>query len=265
METKTIRVKSCYGCRFAYRKKSVCTKINIESYNRDITTHLVAETIPKWCPLIKENITICLDQKVRKEMENKEIQISYTRVDYESIMFAIKSCRLSHNSSDKIDTVLYNDGNKLSLGDNDKSLLKRLIKKGDEECKFLRHIKLYCFIRAPRYWWLQFDTYKIGVNNSSQSTMHTIMKRELIQDDFVRNIGLILNRLNNFIRKKDFEMVKSLLPEGFMQTRGVDMNYMVLRNMYRQRNKHRLIEWKLFCEWIAQLPYSWMITGEYND
>lgn len=45
-----------------------------------------------------------------------------------------------------------------------------------------------------------------------------------------------------------------LLPESWLQTRTVTMNYENLLSMYYQRKNHKLTEWHKFCEWISELP-----------
>ena len=32
--------------------------------------------------------------------------------------------------------------------------------------------------------------------------------------------------------------------------------------MYKSRKDHKLDEWHEFCDWIRELPYSELITGE---
>ena len=34
---------------------------------------------------------------------------------------------------------------------------------------------------------------------------------------------------------------------------------------HAQRKNHRLPEWRMFCDWIKTLPYSFLITGEENN
>lgn len=46
------------------------------------------------------------------------------------------------------------------------------------------------------------------------------------------------------------------LPESWLQTRTVTMNYENLLSMYRQRENHKLTEWNSFREWVETLPYS---------
>ena len=53
-----------------------------------------------------------------------------------------------------------------------------------------------------------------------------------------------------------------LLPSSYNQKRTVMMNYEVLANIYKSRRNHKLDEWHTFCDWIEELPYSELITGE---
>lgn len=39
------------------------------------------------------------------------------------------------------------------------------------------------------------------------------------------------------------------------------LNYEVLTGIYPMRKNHKLDEWREFCQWIEQLPYSELITG----
>ena len=50
-----------------------------------------------------------------------------------------------------------------------------------------------------------------------------------------------------------------LLPSSYNQTRNVMMNYEVLANIYKSRKDHKLDEWREFCKWIENLPYSELI------
>ena len=49
------------------------------------------------------------------------------------------------------------------------------------------------------------------------------------------------------------------------QTRNVMMNYEVLANIYKSHKNHKLDEWRDFCKWIEELPYSEPITGGTNE
>ena len=65
--------------------------------------------------------------------------------------------------------------------------------------------------------------------------------------------------------KKDKELwyrMIQLLPSSYNQKRTVMLNYEVLVGIYRWRKDHKLDEWREFCRWIKQLPYSEIITGD---
>lgn len=128
----------------------------------------------------------------------------------------------------------------------------RLYCHDDGHNKFLESMAVWLDIVAPRYWWQQFDTYRVGMTKQSESTMHTLMKRLLTQEDFEHPIHpATLERLNDLIAVRDFETVKIELPEGFLQRRVVCTNYKVLRHIVNQRLRHRLPEWVIFCREIA--------------
>lgn len=105
---------------------------------------------------------------------------------------AVRAMRNSFDSWNKSDSghVQWDDikpddeWNGWRLGLADKALMKKLIRAGDDHAKFMRFITVTCDITAPRYWWTEFDTYKVGTVRCSCSTMHTITKKHLELDDF---------------------------------------------------------------------------------
>jgi len=130
---------------------------------------------------------------------------------------------------------------------------KKLCFRGDGHNKFIESIMIWIDIVAPRYWWQQFDTYRIGVTKQSQSTMHTITKRELEQGDFEHPVAPeVLEMLNRSIREEDWECIKYNLPESFLQRRIVCLNYMSLQRIIRQRESHRLREWQEFISVVIE-------------
>ena len=62
--------------------------------------------------------------------------------------------------------------------------------------------------------------------------------------------------------KKYWEQMIQLLPSSYNQRRTIMLNYEVLANIYKSRRNHKLDEWHTFCDWIENLPYSELITGE---
>ena len=157
------------------------------------------------------------------------------------------------------------------IGERDLDLAKRLIKAGNEHCKFLRQIQVWADFDMPLYWWSEFDTYKFNTKNSC-STMHRLFnaEKEIELDDFVyskediNTLNFIIKELNSlrkrYLETKDFNYVirgKRLLPTSFKQKRTVNTNYAELINIYNQRKNHRLKEeWQdVFCKWCEELPY----------
>jgi len=142
------------------------------------------------------------------------------------------------------------------------SVAERLALMDGGHNKFLESIAVWIDITAARYWWQQFDTYRVGVTKQSESTMHTITRRPLVQADFQKPIsGELLGALNELIISKDFASIKNLLPEGFLQRRIVCTNYKALRHIYQQRKNHRLPEWNVFFYHVTrQVDYPRWIT-----
>ncbi len=56
--------------------------------------------------------------------------------------------------------------------------------------------------------------------------------------------------------KRYWKELIRLLPESWLQTRTVTLSYANLRNIYFQRQNHKLKEWHFFCDWISTLPYA---------
>ena len=166
----------------------------------------------------------------------------------------------------------------INIGENDMKLMKQLRKAGSDHRKYLRMINVTCDITAPIYWWKEFDTYKVGTVANSCSTMHKIHDKEFTLNDFSNEhltagdcvvLEHTIDCLNKnrilFLREKDksywYSMIQ-LLPSSYNQKRTVQLNYEVLLNMYHARRNHKLDEWHTFCNWIEDLPYSELITGE---
>ena len=135
----------------------------------------------------------------------------------------------------------------------------RLVHKQGGHNKFLESINIYLDITAPRYWWSEFDTYRVGVTKQSESTIHTITKRPLTQKDFQGTVvAETLTFLNELIDRYNstpylvtqqtlLHKIKNNLPEGFLQRRIVVLNAKTLQNIIAQRHNHRLHEWHTFC------------------
>ena len=174
------------------------------------------------------------------------------------------------------------------IGPNDYDLMTRLRNAGTDHRKFMRMITVYVDITAPLYWWKEFDTYRVGIEKNSCSTMHKLAEKEFTTEDFSTEHLLdepfpvtdeyvetyidcmtdVIKALNcarrMFLETKDkkywWQMIQ-LLPSSYNQKRTVMLNYEVLANIYESRKNHKLDEWIELCRWIETLPYSELITG----
>lgn len=180
-----------------------------------------------------------------------------------------------------------------NIGQADLKLAQTLIKGGSEHRKFMRQIFISVDITAPLYFWKEFDTYKIGTVANSTSTMHKLLSKPIVSEmfemgDYDANYALINNGVDTLLHgleklrlnaidaankakeaketevKKAYTVVsqkywKELvrwLPESWLQTRTITMNYENLYTMVRQRQNHKLSEWHSFVDWAKTLPYA---------
>lgn len=127
-------------------------------------------------------------------------------------------------------------------------ICEKCARRGNGEDKFLRMIQIWADITAPRFWWAEFDTYKVGTVALSESTMHTLGKRPLEQEDFEGELPIeLIDWLNTYVcADYSVETKKRFLPEGFLQRRIVNFSYAAFANMIRQRRNHRLPQWHYF-------------------
>ena len=192
---------------------------------------------------------------------------------------AIRGMRNSFNSWDKSDSRYNADSGKYEVGPADIELMDRLSRSGPSHAKFLRYINVTLDITAPRYWWAEMDTYKVGTVRNSCSTMHKVQAKEFERADFscehldeeslaaldtlISDMNRARDRFNNCGKNKDdwWQMIQ-LLPASLNQKATVQLNYQVLQNIYFTRKDHRLDEWHTFCRWIEELPYSQLIIGK---
>lgn len=217
---------------------------------------------------------------------------------------AIRGMRNPLNSWDKTDSdnscpMSYDNGGcdccdycsiNFQVGPNDKDLMKCLRLAGTDHRKFMRMLTVYMDITAPLYWWKEFDTYKVGTVANSCSTMHKIHAKEFMLEDFsyehlictallentINELNIYRDIYNNYEKQTDgykaefskkdiwWQMIQ-LLPSSYNQKRTVMLNYEVLANMYKSRKNHKLDEWRELCEWMHGLPYSALITGEFEE
>lgn len=194
------------------------------------------------------------------------------RISVMNIENAVRGARNPLNSWDRSDSHYDENGNYI-LGENDLSLCMRLAKSGSDHRKYLRQIFVSIDITAPLYWWKEFDTYKVGTVANSCSTMHKIHSKPFELDDFshermdegsVEVLKVLIDHLEKerqkFCENKEdrtpWHNMIQLLPTSYNQMRTVTLNYENLINIYYARKNHKLAEWHVLCDAIAQLPYA---------
>lgn len=174
---------------------------------------------------------------------------------------------------------------RFDLGPNDRDLALRLAKLGADHGKYLRQLPVIVEIKAPGYWWREFDTYRIGVEASditqnSTSMMHMLGRDPVDASMFhfddpdseaakavVAGVSAAREAWIEAGKRKgpeatEWRLLQQSVPYAWLYLRTVSLNYQVLRSIYHSRRNHRLTEWRTFCDWIATLPHSELVTGE---
>lgn len=218
--------------------------------------------------------------------------IKIDRTQVVGIDWAVYANRNAFRSWDKSDSTYDNILHEnYILGEADHDMLMKQAKGGHSHAKYRRFIVVYADITAPLYWWKQFDTYKIGTNCDSCSTMHKIQEHKFSRNDFscehlmefkggnvdgetpmaqvnldfLSPMGILdatIKSLNEsrrlYLETKDkkywWQMIQTL-PDTYNQFRSITLNYEVLHKIYSERRAHKLDEWTIFCAWMEQLPY----------
>ena len=114
--------------------------------------------------------------------------------------------------------------------------------------KFLESMQVWLLIRGSLSFWKQFDTYRVGTTKQSESTMHTLKKRALTENDFTKETFCIPTITQNF----SIDEMRDSLPSGFLECRVVNTNYKTLQNIIHQRKNHKSKKWNIFIEQLLK-------------
>lgn len=165
------------------------------------------------------------------------------------------------------------------MGEADLDLMKRLAKGGPVHAKYRRMIPVVFTVTAPTFWWIEFDTYKVGTVRNSCSKMHKIHVEPFNLNNFthegcaevpeameqlthtIATLEWLRQKFNETQEKKYWRALIELLPHGYMMKATIFLTYEVLANIFPGRKQHKVVEWHTFCDWIRGLPYSELITG----
>ena len=236
---------------------------------------------------------------MRNPMNSWEKTDSFECVEHVPVFGECDGCPLNQGEEPHNYCIRKHIGASHVIGPNDHSLMMKLRNAGTDHRKFMRMIQVYVDITAPLYWWKEFDTYKVGTVANSCSTMHKIHEKEFTMEDFsheklqdsylggdadfnvtvdesewtpVDVLDFLVHCLNRWRfmynetkDKRYWDQMIQLLPTSYNQKRTVMFNYEVLANIYKSRKGHRLDEWETMRQWIEQLPYSELITGDSKD
>ena len=224
--------------------------------------------------------------------------ISFDKTEVMNFHNAMRGARNPLNSWNRMDSHISDEGD-FVFGENDLGLAKRLINAGTDHRKFIRQIFISVDITAPLYWWKEFGPCKAETVVNSCSIIHQIVDRGIKLDDFscenltteeFNNAYKSIDILNTYrwvynnyeqIKKGEIPICKEIrpfintmdkkeierqmiqmLPSSYNWKRTLMLNYAVLMNIYISHKSHELNEWKDFCNWIEDLPYSELITGK---
>ncbi len=103
--------------------------------------------------------------------------------------------------------------------------------------------------------------------------MHKLMARPLTKGDFEHDcinddyLKYVLDSINTSMeawrveenpehKKEIWRSIIQGLPQSYLQTRTIMVSYAALRNIVRQRQGHKLSEWKTFIDWTKTLPFA---------
>ena len=152
---------------------------------------------------------------------------------------------------------------------------------GEGHDNFLSGIVVNFDLTITNKMWVEAERYHFFQIVSSQSTMHRISKIGENRNNFdshvdPRTLSILnekiaeYNRLSSLVTPSDLnirqereELLKEAyldilmnVPAGLKLTARISTNYRQLKTIYYQRKKHRLPEWRKFCNWMeTELPH----------
>lgn len=156
---------------------------------------------------------------------------------------------------------------------------------------FLKGVTVTALVTASQSWWLQWMRYHHQDIVSSTSKMYTLTKDDVsvkcskwtsrqsvkvlesligIYND-VKNghtkILEVFDHLNVYHGIKPinlhelFQCIVHSCPMGFELTAGITTNYLQCKTVYAQRKRHKMDEWREYCDWIETLQDFVDLTG----
>lgn len=65
-------------------------------------------------------------------------------------------------------------------------------------------------------------------------------------------------KISYWTKEEFFQRMVATCPQGLMKTMRITTNALQLKTIYKQRCNHKLVEWRIFCDWIKSL-YFWRL------
>lgn len=160
------------------------------------------------------------------------------------------------------------------LTEKDWKRAKRLAgaKPGSGHDCFLKGIIVQFDLTLSEKVWPQFQRYHFADFISSMSTVHMMPKMEIRYIKWVDPV--IANRFEELVKEYNEDQTRENwlrmiynYPSGLLLTARITTNYLQLKNIYKQRDKHPLPEWKWFREEMLRLPHfkEWCTGGKFDD
>jgi hypothetical protein len=193
---------------------------------------------------------------------------------------ALRGLRRFYNSN------LGEDNHALSFAEgyqpskNELAIMKTFVKAGPDKSKFNRFILVYADIVGPRYWWIEFKSYRAGVELLTDPVDEESFDRPLTIEDFVdeddedresfqKNIAELnvlieqCHKADSNTKTKLLRRIKKRMPSGRMLGATVMLSYQAIRNMYIARKAQKSEEWTAFFKFTERLP-NWenLIAGK---
>lgn len=148
------------------------------------------------------------------------------------------------------------------------------VESGSGHNSLYKGVSFNMVIKFPLYWLKQYQRYHFTDIVSSQSTMHKILEFDLStmfsEEVDPRCIEILEDLKNEYNNETDKEKKKEIwrriinsTPDGLHMCMGIQMNYLQAVSMYNQRKNHKLEEWRVFCEFLYELPlFKYLLIRE---
>ena len=126
---------------------------------------------------------------------------------------------------------------------------------------FLKGIVVQFDILYDQSFTRQLQRYRFVDIVSSQSTMHKLKDMDFtrcfnkfVDVEIIKRLETIRQEYRENPSNDNFQRLVLNCPMGLEMWMGISTNYLQLKTIYKQRKKHKLEAWKIFCDWIETLP-----------